>query len=483
MLEPQERKTGHIHLTLFVITLITTTIAGAEWMTGKSLLYGLETITPEQLLAGMHFSIPFLAILTVHEFGHYFMAQYHKVKVTLPYYIPFWLGFLPLFPSIGTMGALIRIKENINSREKYFDIGIAGPLAGFVLALFVLAYGFATLPDVEYIYNIHPDYEQYGNQYGDYIHTYDHQLKQHMQLYRDLRAADSLAYLEEYGDIIDWTYDDFEAQEQYATTSFIFGKTLLFSFMQDVFVQDESRIPNRYEASHYPYLLAGFLALFFTCLNLLPIGQLDGGHILYGLIGPKRYKVVSSALFLVFLYYAGLGMVNPYELSDNYFQEAAYFIFLYFCFYRFSPLPKDRWMFATIIFFAQFVTVYFFPNADGYAGWLLFAFILGRFLGVDHPKVEFDEPLSPGRRVAGWIALVVFIVSFSPRPLTVETNFYDKSNKSETPMLFSTVNPSPYSARMAWPNSLPRASSIFMNSGEEMSVLVSSPSGSKNCDL
>ena len=118
----------------------------------------------------MYYSIPFLTILTVHEFGHYLTAKYHNVKVTLPFYIPLWLGFIPLPFTIGTAGAFIRIKEMIHSRKQYFDIGIAGPLAGFVVAVLVLTYGFTHLPPPEYIFEIHPEYKEYGLNYEDYVY-------------------------------------------------------------------------------------------------------------------------------------------------------------------------------------------------------------------------------------------------------------------------------------------------------------------------
>jgi membrane-associated protease RseP (regulator of RpoE activity) len=97
----KEHRIIAIQILLFITTFVTTTIAGAEWSYGKS-VYG--EFTWGDFVSGMEFSIPFLLILTVHEFGHYFTAQYHKVKSSLPYYIPF-----PPFPlSIGTMGAIIR---------------------------------------------------------------------------------------------------------------------------------------------------------------------------------------------------------------------------------------------------------------------------------------------------------------------------------------------------------------------------------------
>ena len=81
-----ERRRVLLQIGLFVITFITTTIAGAEWTYGKSIY--APTYTWSDFLSGLEFSIPFLLILTVHEFGHYFMTRYHKIKVSLPYYLP-----------------------------------------------------------------------------------------------------------------------------------------------------------------------------------------------------------------------------------------------------------------------------------------------------------------------------------------------------------------------------------------------------------
>ncbi len=439
MFESREKKRKVIQLSLFVITVLTTTIAGAEWMTGKSILYGEATINITELLNGLQFSIPFLGILTVHEFGHYFVAQYHRVKVTLPYYIPLWLGFIG-GPSIGTMGAVIRIQEHINSRVKYFDIGVAGPLAGFVVALVVLTYGFTNLPTLEYIFNIHPEYRQWGADY-------------HLYAYQDK-------------DMIGITL----------------GPNLLFWFFENFVVSDGSLMPHPNEIIHYPYLLAGYLALFFTALNLLPIGQLDGGHILYGLVGGEKHKKISGALFFAFVFYAGLGVVKPFMLSEFLITEVCYFIFLYYCFYKFTPHKQNRLLYATVIFAGQMATSFIFPQAEGYSGWLLFAFVLGRFLGVYHPPVLYDQPLDIKRKVLGWVSLIVFVLCFSPQPFIIEDS-YTNENKSETPTFLSTVNPSPYCTRIDIPSSMARASSSFINSGEEISVLEASPAGSKNWDL
>jgi membrane-associated protease RseP (regulator of RpoE activity) len=151
-------KTLLIQIGLFILTIGTTTLAGAEWMHGRVFFYGSNPMGLSQFLKGFEFSIPFLIILTAHEFGHFFTARFHKVKVTLPFYIPLWLGFIPGMPSIGTMGAFIRLKSFVYSKKQHFDIGIAGPIAGFIVALAVLFYGFTHLPPAEHIYFIHPEY-------------------------------------------------------------------------------------------------------------------------------------------------------------------------------------------------------------------------------------------------------------------------------------------------------------------------------------
>ena len=138
----KEQRRIILQVVLFITTFFTTTIAGAEWCYGISILgvdqEGNVGINPNYswnaFAKGMEFSIPFLLILTVHEFGHYFTAMYHKVKSSLPYYIP-----IPPIPfSIGTMGAVIRLRSRIYSLKQNFDIGLAGPFAGFIMALAIL---------------------------------------------------------------------------------------------------------------------------------------------------------------------------------------------------------------------------------------------------------------------------------------------------------------------------------------------------------
>jgi membrane-associated protease RseP (regulator of RpoE activity) len=156
-------KSPYLQIGLFLLTTISATLAGAEWITGKTFLFGKEKLGFSDFLNGFNYSFPFLLTLTFHEFGHYFAAKYHQIKVTLPYYIPIWMsGFL----SFGTMGAFIRIIDRPKSRKQYFDIGIAGPLAGFIIAIGVLWYGFTHLPPADYIYTIHPEYKALGPNYA-----------------------------------------------------------------------------------------------------------------------------------------------------------------------------------------------------------------------------------------------------------------------------------------------------------------------------
>ncbi|GAB2589569.1 site-2 protease family protein [Spirosoma areae] len=340
---------------------------------------GMEPLGWAEFVAGFQFSVPFLAILTVHEFGHYLTAKANRVRVTLPYYIPLWFG---IGQSIGTLGAFIRIQDFISSRRKYFDIGIAGPLAGFVLALVVLWYGFTHLPPPEFIFTIHPDYQKWGLDYGRYA-------------YQNLPPGGA----------------------------FGLGDNLLFSFFK-TYVADPARVPHPYEMVHYPYLLAGYLALFFTSLNLIPIGQLDGGHILYGLIGPKRFRWVAPVLFIGFVFYAGLGIYKPADFAvpsdEAFFTELGYFaLYVAFLFLTFSRISETRMtsLLVTLsVVAAQLVVSWWQPQVEGYSGFLVFAFVLGRFLGVYHPPTELEERLDLKRQVLGWIALIVFVLCFSPRP-------------------------------------------------------------------
>ncbi|RNI22627.1 site-2 protease family protein [Rufibacter latericius] len=368
-----------LHILLFLVTLATTTLAGAEWRYGRAFFYGPEgfiwppALSWAQVAGGMAFSFAFLVFLTAHEFGHYLTARFYRVRVTLPYYIPIWLG---VTFGIGTMGAFIRIKERIFSRKEFFDIGIAGPLAGFVVALVLLGYGFTHLPPQEYIYSIHPEYRVWGANYEAHVYF----------------RPDDLAI----------------------------GKNLLFWLFENL-VADPALLPSRYEITHYPFLFAGFLSLFFTALNLLPIGQLDGGHILYGMMGYERFNRLSPVLYTLFIFYAGLGLLSlEIDPEEDWWKWAAYAFYLVLVFRPLFPEVKRGLFLAAGVLSAQVLVQVVWPQVEGYNGWLVFGLILSRVLGVFHPPSPNEEPLSKGRIVLGWLALLVFVLCFSPAPFIVD---------------------------------------------------------------
>nr|WP_262904605.1 site-2 protease family protein [Hymenobacter lucidus] len=370
-----------MHLLLFLITLTTTTLAGAEWITGRPFFVRQDALqgelfrltgwfTQREILRGLWFSLPFLGVLTVHEFGHYFTARHYKVRATLPYYIPFFTGF---FNTIGTFGAVIRIKDRIFSRKEFFDIGLAGPLAGFLVAVPVLIYGFTHLPPWDYVFQIHPEYRAYGADYAR--HVYD-------------GSAGGLTL----------------------------NHPLLYKLLEQWFA-DPTRLPHPNELMHYPVLLAGSLALFFTALNLLPIGQLDGGHILYGLLGFQRFNRLSVVFFVSFIFYAGLGIFTLHSSWETWlYGGVPYALYLFVVFRRVVPTKRRTVLLGLSVVAAQLALTLAVPGIEGNPGWLVFGLLLGRFMGIFHPPAPDERSLSLGRKVLGWVMLAIFVLCFSPSP-------------------------------------------------------------------
>ncbi|HLT81495.1 MAG TPA: site-2 protease family protein [Cyclobacteriaceae bacterium] len=365
-----------IHILLFVLTFVTTTLAGTEWAYSKSIFFS-ESYTWSDFLLGLQFSVPFLLILTVHEFGHYFTAMSHRVRASLPYFIP-----IPPLLTIGTLGAIIRIRDRVYSNIQHFDIGLAGPLAGFVIAIGVLVYGFRTLPPPEHIYTFHPEYEQYGPDYHQHVYT-DEYIREHHQI--DL----------------------------------VFGTNLMFMFFEK-YVAEPGYAPNPRELMHYPILFAGFIALFFTSLNLLPIGQLDGGHVIYGLFGRRGHRVIAITFFIGLLMYSGLGYISlPQDRDQLWSVVPIGVLFYFFCLRGLGWSFTDTLMYAVVMVAVLLALAWLFPNLKGFSGWLVFGFLVGRVFGIYHPPSEIEVPLNPTRILLGWICLLIFIVSFSPVPLSV----------------------------------------------------------------
>jgi membrane-associated protease RseP (regulator of RpoE activity) len=376
-----------LHIFLFLVTVFTTLMAGTEWVTGKSFFGEGERLTFDQLWRGIPFSFSFLLFLTVHEFGHYFTAVYHRVRCSLPYYIPIFIP-LPLL-NIGSFGAVIRIREVPSSRRKYFDIGVAGPLAGFVVAVVLLLVGFTQLPPMEEtVLNIHPDY----------VATYG--------------GVPTEAQLAGQGVTVD------------------FGRSLLFEAMKWLFRNDPN-MPPSFEMQHYPYILVGFLTLFFTALNLLPIGQLDGGHVMYGLFGARRAGIISRVAVLCLMLVGGVGFftwadieafAQPmpwYERLGEVGITALYFAAV---FDVLRHLFKNRdWIWLVLgmglVIGFQFVAAMALQTATPNLIWLLYAFLAVRLIGLDHPIAPDDTPLSTRQKVLGWAAILIFILCFSPSPI------------------------------------------------------------------
>ncbi|KUG25553.1 peptidase m50 [hydrocarbon metagenome] len=306
-----------LHIGLFLITFVTTTIAGVEWTTGTMGPYEFE-----MLAKGLPYSLSILFMLGVHEFGHYFAALYHKVKATLPYFIPF--PPIPGFFHFGTLGAVIKTRTPVSNNKAMFDIGVAGPIAGFIACLILLVYGFLNLPGEEYILQIHPDY-----------------------------------FTPEYGE---------------GALSLEFGDTILFAALRELLTSPDQFVPPMSEIYHYPFLCVGWFGLFVTAMNMIPVGQLDGGHIVYSMFGEKIHEVIASISMLFLFVFGSLGLFS--SLMDL-------------------------------------------ENSIGWTGWLFWGFILYFFIKVKHPPVQNFEKLSNGRMILGYVSLIVLLLSFSPMPFIV----------------------------------------------------------------
>jgi len=286
-------------LLLLGASIVTTTANGARFM--QNFVLGLPPVVrdsdlwpwgwlsdhPEMIMTGWAFSASLLGILLIHEFGHYFACFWHGIRATLPWVLP--------APTLsGTAGALIQIRSRIPNRNALIDVGIYGPLAGYVATAAAVAAGFAL------------SYHSAAN------------------------APEALV---------------------------VFGsEPVTIRLVRALLVRWDPAIPSFDHIAPHPVLVAGWIGLFITSLNLIPGGQLDGGHILYA-VSPKAHKVFTNFL------------------------------------------PMALFLMGTVY----------------WVGWLLW----GMFLlipAMRHPRVSVDPGLSPRRRALAWIGLAIFLLTFTPTP-------------------------------------------------------------------
>jgi membrane-associated protease RseP (regulator of RpoE activity) len=276
------RKISPLHILLFVLTFLSTMVAGA-------LQKGINPLVETgRIMEGLPFSISLMLVLLSHELAHFFTSRAHRTDATLPYFIP------APFTIYGTFGAFIKMRSPIVTRKALVDIGASGPIVGFVVSVAASMIGL---------------------------------------------AHSEVVALEARGDVLS------------------LGDSLMFMFLAKVALGIP---PEGHDILLHPVAFAGWIGLFVTSLNLIPIGQLDGGHIAYALFG-GAHSGLSKALVAL------LGVMG-------------------------------------LLF---------------WGGWAVWA-VLMLVLGLRHPPVMYWEPvLDARRRFVGWLSLVIFLVTFIPNPITV----------------------------------------------------------------
>jgi membrane-associated protease RseP (regulator of RpoE activity) len=292
-----------IAVALFIATFIATTYVGA------TLQAGIDPISTRAWSAGFPYSVPLMAILLAHEFGHFIAARIHRVPASPPFFVP-----MPL-PPLGTMGAVILMRSRIARRNALLDIGAAGPLAGLVVALPVLAYGIAHSPVRE--------------------------------------VAPGVEYWME-------------------------GRSLLYLGLLYLL---KGPIPEGHDILLSPTAFAGWAGLLVTMINLIPVAQLDGGHVAYALFGERQEKY--SRLVRAMLLPLAVGVALAYGLPR-----------------LFAGASGD----ALLAGFA--------PGGQWLMWWILLR-LMSRQGQPEHPPTD-DDVLSPRRR---WIAigtLALFVLLFMP---------------------------------------------------------------------
>ncbi len=302
---PRPRERWVVHALLFAATFFTTTLGGA-------IIAG--AIDPALLLspgiwirswtAGLSFSLPLLAILLCHELGHYVTARRYDLDVSPPYFIP----APPVFVWIGTLGAFIRLRTILNDRRQLIDVGAAGPIAGFLVALPVLVIGLILSTPI---------------------------------------ASTAGAGASGVHGMILWFGGAPAAQ---------LGDSLVSLVVRHLVA------PGAVAVTMHPMALAGWLGLFVTTLNLLPIAQLDGGHILFAAL-PRRQEQAARAFWI------GIMLLGFF------------------------------W--------------------EGWLVWGVVVLVLSRGRLGHPPVLDAYRPLPPSRRRLAWVSLALFLVTFTPVPFWI----------------------------------------------------------------
>lgn len=287
------RERWWLHVLLLLVTIGTTTYLGAFYAVNYRPALAVAAFAPglglRHLLAGaLTYSIPLVGILLAHEMGHYLACRWYGIDASPPYFLP-----LPVLSISGTLGAFIRIREPFGDRRQLFDVGVAGPFAGFLVTLPVAAWGI--------------------------LHTRV-----------NLDPVDS--------------------------------GTILFHYPLAITLLQKLLIGHTFTSAdvvEHPALIAGWWGFFLTAFNLVPVGQLDGGHAVYALAGPRAKRLVLP-LFVA----AAVG-----------------------------ALVLRAW-------------------------WMLVLLGLALVVGLRHPPVlDETRPVGPGRTVAAVLAAAVFVLCFLPVPI------------------------------------------------------------------
>ena len=289
---------------LFLATIGTTVLSGAGFAG-----YSGDGI-PGLVLAGLSYSAAILAILLAHEMGHYLQARAWRVDSTLPY-------FIPIPTSFGTLGALIRLRSPIPSRDAVLDIGAGGPVAGALVAVPLYAWGLA-----------HSEVRAVGE-----------------MAFSNTGSLWSIAQALLQGEALSWGGD-----------AMVFGDSLLTSGLQRLVL---GPLAPGHDVFVHPVALAAWLGLFVTTLNLIPIGQLDGGHVTYAWLGERGALRLSRLVSWALL-------------------AAGIFISL---------------------------------------NWLVWWLLTRLVIGLRHPPAIVDEPITPGRRAVAVASMLLFVLTFVAVPI------------------------------------------------------------------